>query len=383
MNRVYYLSEVYVNCVAQKREERVRAQTEHISEVEMMKHYVAYVASYTLEDKYGIRVYDVDLLNGRLVEKEKVKISNSSYLTISKNLKFLYSITDSGVNSFAIAPNGMLTLLNKRSINGMRGCYLSTDYTNSYLFVAGYHDGKLTVLRLLEDGSIGEITDEVYHKGQSSLADKNIRPHITCARVTRDNHYLLVSDQGMDHVAVYQFDETNGKVRRIDIIRCALNADPKHIRVSQDGRFVYILNEQKCDVDVYSYREENSLPVFDKIQNIPTLETKEDHNSLACTLKFSADYRYMLSSNTSDNSVVVYEVSAENGCLHKQFILPVSGDYPKDVSLFPNNEFLVSLNHESNSMTFFRVNFERDFMIQNGSPIAIPHPNCIIFNEVS
>ena len=26
----------------------------------------------------------------------------------------------------------------------MRGCYLSTDYTDRFLFVAGYHDGKLT-----------------------------------------------------------------------------------------------------------------------------------------------------------------------------------------------------------------------------------------------
>jgi 6-phosphogluconolactonase len=200
--------------------------------------------------------------------------------------------------------------------------------------------------------------------------------------MTRDNRFLLVSDQGMDHVAVYQFDAVHGKVRRVDMIRCPLYADPKHIRVSSDGRFVYILNEQKCDVDVYSYHVENDLPIFDKIQTITTLEDQEDHNSLACTLKFSTDYRYMLSSNTSDNSVIVYEVSKEDGCLQKRLLLPISGDYPKDVNLFPNNEFLVSLNHESNNLTFFRVSLECGVMTQHGAPLAIPHPNCIVFHEV-
>ena len=46
-------------------------------------------------------------------------------------------------------------------INGMRGCYLSTDYEDRFLFVAGWHDGKITALRLKEDGSVGEITDEI------------------------------------------------------------------------------------------------------------------------------------------------------------------------------------------------------------------------------
>ena len=64
--------------------------------------------------------------------------------------------------------------------------------------LAGYHDGKLTVLRLKEDGSIGEITDEIYHKGLGSMAERNFRPHINCARMTHDNKYLLVADQGMD-----------------------------------------------------------------------------------------------------------------------------------------------------------------------------------------
>ena len=121
--------------------------------------YVAYVSTYTQGDKHGIKIYDVDMQKGRFSEKDKVEISNSSYVTISKNGKYLYSITDFGVESYKILSDGNLKMINFAPINGMRGCYLSTDYTDSYLFVAGYHDGKLTVLRLREDGRVGGIIE--------------------------------------------------------------------------------------------------------------------------------------------------------------------------------------------------------------------------------
>ena len=172
--------------------------------------YVAYVSTYTQGDKNGIKIYDVDMEKGRFIEKDKVEITNSSYVTISHNAKYLYSITDFGVESYRILKDGSLEFINFASNNGMRGCYLATDYTDRYLFVAGYHDGKLTVLKLAEDGSVGDITDEIYHKGLGIIAERNSRPHINCARMTHDNRYLLVADQGMDHVKVYRFDTGQG-----------------------------------------------------------------------------------------------------------------------------------------------------------------------------
>ena len=66
--------------------------------------YVAYVSTYTVGDaeKYGIKIYDVDIENGRMTEKNQVKITNSSYISISHNGKFLYSITDFGVEAYRI-----------------------------------------------------------------------------------------------------------------------------------------------------------------------------------------------------------------------------------------------------------------------------------------
>ncbi len=345
--------------------------------------YVAYVSTYTRGDNHGIRIYDVDMNKGRFIEKDKVEITNSSYLTISHNGKYMYSITDFGVEAYLITEDGNLELLNFAPINGMRGCYLSTDYTDQYLFVAGYHDGKLTVLRLKEDGAIGEITDEIYHRGLGSIAERNFRPHINCARMTHDNKYLLVADQGMDHVNVYRFDVERGKVKLEDIIRSEMEAAPRHIKISEDGRFIYVLHELKCYIDVYSYTDKENDPVFEKIQTVEVIKLTRGSANCASAFSFSADYNYLITSVAGDNSVIVFNVDKKTGLLTRNFCLPVSGEYPKDADFFPNTKFIVSLNHESNHMTFFHLDLEEGTMVMNGPAIRVDVPNCIVFHKLA
>ena len=90
----------------------------------------------------------------------------------------------------------------------------------------------------------------------------------------------------------------------------------------------------------------------------------------------------MVSSNAGDNSVVVYQVDKKTGMLDKRLCLPVSGDYPKDAALFPDNRHLVSLNHESNTMTFFSVDTQKGLLVMNGKELEVERPNCIIFHKL-
>lgn len=347
--------------------------------------YVAYVSSYTsgYKTNMGISIFDVDLKNGRLIKKDQVEIANSSYVTISHNRKFLYSITDLGVESYKIQKDGSLKVLNNASINGMRGCYLSTDYNDKYLFVAGYHDAKVTCLKLNNDGSVGEITDEIFHKGLGSIAERNFRPHINCVKMTRDNKFLLAADLGMDHVIVYGFDDKTGKLKQIDMIRSEQESAPRHIKLSQDGQFIYIVHELKSYIDVYKYSlDKNGIPEFEKIQNISTLNDYHASVTSASAINWSNDFKYVISSNAGDNSVIIYSADSKTGMLEKILCLPVSGDYPKDATLFPDNKHLVSLNHESNTMTFFNIDVKKKTMVMNGPEVKVDSPNCIVFYEL-
>ena len=160
--------------------------------------YMAYVGSYSYTGKAkGITVFDVDVENGMFKERCEIEVDNSSYVIASSDGKTLYSIADEGVVSFRILQNGALARLNSAPIRGMRGCHLCSDLEDKFIFVSGYHDGKETVVRLKPDGSIGEVTDGVYHKGLGSVAERTFRPHVSCAERTPDGRFLLVADLGV------------------------------------------------------------------------------------------------------------------------------------------------------------------------------------------
>ena len=64
-----------------------------------------YMKKMNIIDEYKqkvYKIYDVDLKNGRFIPKDQVEITNSSYVTISHSRKFLYSITDFGIEAYKI-----------------------------------------------------------------------------------------------------------------------------------------------------------------------------------------------------------------------------------------------------------------------------------------
>jgi 6-phosphogluconolactonase len=159
--------------------------------------YMAYVGSYSYTGKAkGITVYDVDVEAGKFIYRCEVEVDNSSYLKASQNGQILYSIADEGVVAFRVLSNGSLARLNSANIRGMRGCHLSTSKADDYIFISGFHDGKITVLNLNKDGAVGQIADGVFHKGLGSVAERSFRPHVSCSRLTPDERFLMVADLG-------------------------------------------------------------------------------------------------------------------------------------------------------------------------------------------
>lgn len=337
---------------------------------------VLYVGTYTHGTSIGIHIYDVDVKNGALKERKVVPINNASYMVKAHNKQILYSICDEGVESFRILPDGDLEFINQAGIKGMRGCHLSTDKQDHFLFVAGYHDGKVTVMRLNEDGSIGEICDGIFHKGMGSVAERNFRPHVNCVVPTCDDKYLCAVDLGVDHVKVYAVNEQTGKLRLVDIVHCPLESAPRRMLFSKDGRFAYIICELKNYILAYKYDGSGNMPDFERIQKISTVGDQSSVNTAASGFQMSPDGKYLYCSNAGENSMGVFKIDPEDGMLEKLCVLPVNGEYPKDVDVFPDMRHVLSLNHESNSITVYTVDYEKKTLAMKGAPLYIETPNC-------
>lgn len=346
----------------------------------MSKAHVAYVGSYSYTgEAKGISIYDIDKNKGKFIKRGEIEVNNSSYISISRDKKTLYSIADEGVVSFRIHENGTLTRLNSASIRGMRGRHLTIDRDNSFVFVSGYHDGKLTVLKINEDGSIGEIVDEIYNKGLGSIAERNFKPHVNCTRTTRDNKFILSSDLGIDQIKIYEMNKTTNKLNHIDTIRCELNSAPSFFNFSRDGKYMYLMYEIKNTIDVfsYSYKKGDKLPKFEKIQSIVSLIDKPISKSTATTcFTFTRNGEKLVVACAGDNCISIFDINKETGILSESFQLPISGDYPKDLILFDNDKKIASINHESGSITFFNIDFEKKILTMSSNEIKVNQPNC-------
>ena len=348
--------------------------------------YVAYVGSYSYTGKAkGITIYDVNPDKGCFVKKGEVDVDNSSYVIKSRNQKVLYSIADEGIVSFNILPDGGLERLNSVKINGMRGCHLSTDVDDKYIFVSGYHDGKITVLRLHEDGSVGDIVDEVYHKGLGSIAERNFRPHVSCTRTTPDGHFVMAADLGIDQVKIYHFDDKDETLNLVDMISCKINSAPRFFELSKDGKYLYLMYEMKNVIDVFSYEAKPGcrVPSIEKIQTVPTTgSSKSSELTAATALSFSADDKFIFVSNAGDESVCLYERDADTGLLKEKMCLPISGEYPKDIAVFSDNKHIASINHESGTITFFKIDYKTGLIVMCANSVKVNQPNCCVIVEV-
>ena len=348
----------------------------------MDKKYVAYVGSYTNESGKGIHIYDMDVKNGFISERNEVIIDNPSFITFSADKQFLYSICDQGVSAFAILPDGNLELMNVQSINGMRGCHLSVTSDNRFLIVSGYHDGKITVMNLESDGRIGMIADELFHKGLGSVAERNFRPHISNAVFTPDEELLCVCDLGIDQIKLYEFNHETGKLKLFDIVRSQLESGPRQILFSPDGRFAYVVCEQKNYINVYSYDKNSEKNRFELIQNIFTVRRNHRTNSAASNIIFTNNGKNLLCSNAGDNTVTVYKVNEKTGELSTLNSLPISGDYPKYIASFPDNKHILSMNNDGNSITLFTIHYDKGLIVMNGPEHKVSHPNNMIIKEL-
>lgn len=344
-----------------------------------MSKYVAYVGSYTYIGKSkGITILDVDTEKSSMTKREEIEVNNASYLLPSADHKLLYSIADEGVVTFRIEADGSLTRLDTVTIRGMRGHFMDIDPSGRFLAVAGYHDGKTTVLRLFEDGTVGEITDGVFDQGMGSIAERDSQPHVSCVRFTPDGNYLCSVDMGLDHIKVFRFDPETGKLAVAYILHCNVQSAPNQIVFSHDGKFLYVISQMANTISTYSYENHGTHPEFKHLQTLPTVGHRSLSSSItaALHLDITSDDRHILYTSAGDNSLGMFDRDPETGLLSFRFSLPVSGRYPKDFILLPDEQHVCSVNYEECSLTFFSINYEKGLIVMNAAPLHIDQPNC-------
>jgi 6-phosphogluconolactonase len=343
--------------------------------------YVAYVGTYSDESSKGIHIFDLDINTGKMTKRKSLDVHNSSALIVSHSRRYLYSVEDEGVAAFKILPDGDLQLKNHHSIGGMRGCALAIDQKDQYLFVAGYHDGRVTMMQLNQDGSIGKIADGIFHRGMGiGMTDLFSQPHVTCVQVTPDEKFLCAVDSGLNHVKVYEIDTEKGKLKLSDTLRCQLDSAPKDLVFSKDGQFAYLLCEKKDCINIYRYLHDKGE--FELLDTASTVYENDPEGCVPCSLVLSPDGKHLFCSNAGSNTVAIFAVDLKDGGLQEVCQSKISGDYPKSLTVMPDGKHFLSLNHNANEIVPFKIDYKDNYFLLHGKPVSIQKPNSICIQRL-
>ena len=242
-------------------------------------HLTFYIGTYTGENaSQGIYRSRIDLATGSLDAPELAgETANPSFLAIHPNRKLLYAVSEirqfnehpgGAVSAFSIDPNtGGLTLLNQQPTHGGAPCFVSTDATGKVAMVANYGGGNVVAYPINDDGSLEAPTDVISHKPERSDAKANAHS----ISPTPDNRFALACDLGRNQVIAYRLDIENAKLLPHDppFAQLPEKAGPRHFVISDDARFVYVINEHGGTVTVFSF--DAAACRLTEVQTISTL----------------------------------------------------------------------------------------------------------------
>ena len=144
--------------------------------------------------------------------------------------------------------------------------------------------------------------------------------------------------------------------------------------LSQDGNYVYIINEYGGSITSTKRTDTG----FEQIDYDSTLEENYKGENKCADIHLSKDERFLYGSNRGENSIAVFKRNLDTGTLDKIQNMTVHGDWPRNFALDPSGKFLLVANQKSNNISVFSVDKntgELSFL----NTTETPSPVCLLF----
>lgn len=343
------------------------------------------VGTYTKScESKGIYVYEFDSNTGDFSLKNNTEnIINPSYLTVSNDNKFVYSVSEndkkSSVSAFGFnSKSGKLDFMNYQNPNGLNPCYIINDGKN--VITANYSSGNISVLGINSDGSIGEVKQVVKHTGKSINANRQEAPHAHMVYFSPDKKYVLANDLGTDKVYVYQYNpnSTTEVLKLKNSIDLKPGSGPRHLIFSKDGKQVYVLQELDGVISSFSFTD----GVLEKLNELSIVAPDFKGDIGAADIHISPDGKFLYATNRGTaNDISVFKI-LKNGKLELVQRTSTLGKGPRNFAIDPTGNFLLVGHQYTNEIVIFKRDKTTGMLTETGKKVALCSPVCLVFTKI-
>ena len=360
-----------------------------------MSESLVYVGTYTerTPDNGGSKgIYSArfDTATGRLTALAPVaELQNPSWVTLSRDGRFLYAVSEVGVPdatgvptgqvvAYAIGVDGKLAELNRVSSRGADPCHLAVSRSGRTVAVANYTGGSVATYRVGNDGRIAAASRD-QHVGKGPNAQRQERAHAHSTDFAADDRFLLSCDLGNDRVYVYRHDPRAGTItaHKPAFVGLEPGAGPRHLALHPSGRYAYVLTELGSSVATFAWNAAAGTLV--QRQSVSTLPVGTTVTNNPAEIVVHPTGRYVYASNRGHDSIAVFAVDARNGHLTLVANTPTGGSTPRNFAVDLSGRWLLAANQRSNSIVTFAIDPSTGVPKASGATIAVPRPVCIAF----
>lgn len=344
-----------------------------------------YVGTFTSEGGEGIYQCSFNTETGDLILENTIKgVDNPSFLSISANRKYLYSVsrtteevekTGGYIIAYKIKKNGGLKILNKQVSNGFGPCHVNVSKDGKYAAIATYFSGTTSLYPLKRNGKLQAVSSIITNMGMSVNKERQTEPHAHSIQFSPFENIAFSADLGTDRLNIYKLENDKLIPAEQPYVRMEPGAGPRHFNIHPNGKVIYVINELNSSISVLK----KTKGQWQKVQDISTLPADFTGDSYCADIHISNDGRYLYGSNRGHNSIAIFSIDQKSSLIKFKGAISVEGNWPRNFTLSPDGKFMLVANQKSGNITVFNINKETGFPEYTGKEIKLPAPVCLEF----
>jgi 6-phosphogluconolactonase len=247
--------------------------------------------------------------------------------------------------------------------------YIALDRSGRFLLGASYGAHQVGVNPVGPDGRVGEPLQVI-------ATARNAHS----IRTDNTNRFVFVPHLGTDQVFQFLFDEKTGRLtaNTPPVLQLKQGTGPRHLIVSSDNRFVYLLNELTGMVTTLSLDPNaGTLKELDSVSALPA-DTKlgpgmprgavgtpganqaprnTDNDIWASDLHLTPNGRFLYAAERTSSTLAHFRVDAASGKLTYLGSTPTEKQ-PRGFNIDPTGRFIVVSGEQSDTISSYAIDAE-------------------------